>query len=144
MSSRAKFSLGWPTLLVLESSQMSMAGSLATDWLRRSKLPAPCVRNSWFWPYMNSGRLTFSTDVAKCPCHSSVSFSLNGLVDATRRDIHHCCSWRSSSCRRCCTARRAARSRVAPAASEANVGAGIESAPASVPASATRRSTVAS
>ena len=52
-SSRAKFSFGSTALSDDASSQISMAGSTATDWVSAVKSPEPCVRNSWFCWYMN-------------------------------------------------------------------------------------------
>ena len=55
ISSRAKFSLGSLALSEEASSQMSMAGSVATAWVSAAKSPDPWVRKSWFCPYMNCG-----------------------------------------------------------------------------------------
>ena len=52
ISSRAKFWLGASLWEVSVSSQINMAGSLATAWTRVSKLPAPSVRKMWFWAYI--------------------------------------------------------------------------------------------
>ena len=43
-----------PLRSVPVSSQMSIAGSFATAWVRTSKGPAPRVRKIWFWLYIKS------------------------------------------------------------------------------------------
>jgi len=72
----------------LASSQISMAGSVATAWVKLSKSPGPSVRKSWFWPYMYEGNRTFDTAVGKWPWRRKANFSRSGLVVATMRASH--------------------------------------------------------
>ncbi len=64
--------------LVVESSQISIAGSCEIACTSGSKPSRANFRSSSFWSSMSCGSVTFAALVAKWLCHKSVIFSGSG------------------------------------------------------------------